>query len=436
MSGPTKNLRDGAMFMVGDVGACPVSTRSQPAKVCQDGVWYEFYVDGASPHFLIRRVVSLNPLDFNSITPTTAIDLGTSSPSGPFVLRVSDSVWYLFFTVLGDIMACRSSNLGVSWTSPAMITQDGGLSRPSVITSGTNWYLYVIDTTDRIMAYTCPVASDPLVDTNWTACAENPLYDSAYGALIGQAAIDSSGRVVWWGAMYEATGAHSDHLQALECSGAGTKFTRQRIVGTFDHGLTASTIYPGCVVFNPADGYWYYDAYLSGYSSCAWVSETLGGAMFRVPSVAPNYWPVGAGIGLQFPQGGLTWNEKRDIKVLRDRGAIAQLRRAEGGLSGGYKFAYDGNAGEVREMLAVDTKRSIGDVAAPALLLCERDYAGVWAEYHLFPESVVDLSFGEGDDSNELSLSFTSPLSSPLIGRLNTGSVGSEMRAPGGSTPL
>jgi hypothetical protein len=429
-------LRDGAAFLIGDVGACSTSIQAQAAKVYQNGVWYEFYVGGASPHYLIKRIVSGSLLDFNSVTPTTAHDLGTSAASGLHVLRVSDSAWYLFCVVAGDVKVSFSSNLGVSWTTPVGITLGEYFSRPSVIASGVLWYLYVVDGTDRILAYTCPIASDPLVDTNWTVCAANPLYDSPYAALDGQVAIDSSGRVVWVGSMYEATASHIDHLWALECSGPGTKFTRQRIVGTFDYGVATNAIVPGCVLFNPDDGYWYVDAYQAGFTTCTWVSETLGGMMFRVPSVAPAYWPVGAGIGLQFPQGGLSWEEKRDVKVVRNRGAISQLRLADGGLSGSYKFAYDGNAGEVRDMLAVDTKRSIGDVAAPALLLCERDYAGVWSEYHLFPEAVVDLSFGEGDESNELTISFTSPLSRPLIGLLNAGSVGSEMRAPGGATPL
>lgn len=437
----TKSIRDGALFLIGDVGACSVSSHYLRSNIYQNGVWYCFFAQGSSPAFYIKRAISGTLLDYNSTSSTTVISTLSVQSSNPCAYRVGDSEWYMFIEMGGDIRISKSTNLGVTWTTPVTCAAHGTswcpntVTSPSVITSGLYFYLYVVGDTDKVGAFRCLTSADPLDDANWEECAANPLYDSQYNVINGRVGIDASGRIVWWGVMYEQSGGHADNVWAFETAGPGLALERRRIVGTFDYGVTVNTLYPGGVMFNTQDGYWYYSAYVSGQGMFYWVSETLGGAMTRVPSVSPAYWPEGAGIGLQFPKGGLRWSAKNAFKVVRDRGALSHLRRDEGGLSGDYTFAYGGDLGDVHDLIEVDTKRSLGDVKTAALLLCERDHDGAWGEYHLIPEAVIDLSFAEGDDSSEVTLSFTSPLPRPLVGLLNAGSVGSDMRAPGGATP-
>lgn len=438
----TKNVRDGALFIMGDVGACGVSALYDTAKVYQGGSWYLFNWAGGPSTWTLKRRVSGTILDFNSVAGSTVWSGTLATPTKPHVLRVADDEWYLFFTQSGDIYVSKSVDVGANWTTPVLAVAHGAawclttLGKPSAFVSGSYYYLYTIGNSDKIGAFRCLTSADPLDDGNWAACAANPLYDSPYSSISGVAAIAPSGKVVWWGVMGENVGVDLTRFWTLQCLGPGLALSGPRAVGTWDYGVAEAAITPVELIQNPQDGYWYMDAYGYDTAAFAWVSESLGGTMIRVPSVSPAYWTAGGGRGLIFPNGGLKWDTRQDVKVVRDRGAISHLRKGDGaGMSGSCAFAYDGDLDGLLDLIGVDHARSVGDVAVPALLLCERDYADAWGEYHLIPEAIVNVGFAEGDDADQASLDFTSPLPRPLIGRLNAASVGSDLSAPGGETP-
>lgn len=442
-----KTIRDGALFVVNEFADMAISAHKHGCVLYQNGVWYKFIIQLTGGTYYLRRQTSSGLLDWSSMAGANVKTLGAHPCGGPSILRMTDDLWYLVFHEDAadgsayDIYITSSTNQGATWADPVKIIDNGAawattaLMHPSLLhdSTGAYWYIYAIGNQDKIGAYRCSTASDPTSSGNWAAVAGSPFYDCPGGQL-DACAVYTGGSVHVLATMGDS-GSERYHLWHL--SGAlGGALTRNRVVATWDYGDDADLVTAAGLVFNPQDSLWYASAFDESVGTeRMWAGGKLGGGMFRVPLSAPAYWPSGAGVGLLFPEAGLKWDMRNDARVMLNRGAIHHLRRGNrDGVEASCEFMAYGNLADLLTAITADAEGSLDQAALPALVFCAKDADGTWMDYMIFPECAWSLSYGEGDDTNKITLSMSIPLPSPCVGGLNANAMPSDLAAPGGET--